>query len=452
MLASRIRTVIGFVVSLIATTALALRYSSDSVGCPAGGWDCGSHLAVINALLRGDIFPVIETAASDAGKPQLLYSGILGAHLIAAAVTQLGTGIPRAMLITLDLALLASMLIFSRVLSLTLGRQSLLSWLLFSVLFIPGYCYIASQGFFSLAVAVPFAMFAIYSILRRALWLGFGACLASTFVYPDSAFWLFPFLCIVTLTSHATRLCKFLSVAFTAVLLTPLALQLAHDMAKDGAIYINPTNFFLLPFFLLLAVVPSASSQLKKDNELPKEVLLALLALLSISCWTAVSFLAVGSLKYYAQKQYLWAPMVCCFLIPRLAAASRARILLATSAALSPLWLLSESSINVARFYSTPKAAFSARDEQRVLDILKSPPCPQFVIVGDSAGRRFNNGATFFLSANSYFASLYPDTTVVTLKSGEAFDFVPFLQNYWANRRVKSDDSKDSDATAVCIF
>lgn len=452
MLASRIRTVIGFVVLLIAATALALRYSSDSVGCPAGGWDCGSHLAVINALLRGDIFPVIETAASDAGKPQLLYSGILGAHLIAAAVTQLGTGIPRAMLITLDLALLASMLIFSRVLSLTLGRQSLLSWLLFSVLFIPGFCYIASQGFFSLAVAVPFAMFAIYSILRRALWLGFGACLASTFVYPDSAFWLLPFLCIVTLTSHATRLCKFLSVAFTAVLLTPLALQLAHDMAKDGAIYINPTNFFLLPFFLLLAVVPPASSQLKKDNELPKEVLLALLALLSISCWTAVSFLAVGSLKYYAQKQYLWAPMVCCFLIPRLAAASRARILLATSAALSPLWLLSESSINVARFYSTPKAAFSARDEQRVLDILKSPPCPQFVIVGDSAGRRFNNGATFFLSANSYFASLYPDTTVVTLKSGEAFDFVPFLQHYWANRRVKSDDSKDSDATAVCIF
>jgi hypothetical protein len=71
MLASRIRTVIGFVVLLIATTALALRYSSDSVGCPAGGWDCGSHLAVINALLRGDIFPVIETAASDAGQPQL---------------------------------------------------------------------------------------------------------------------------------------------------------------------------------------------------------------------------------------------------------------------------------------------------------------------------------------------------------------------------------------------
>ncbi len=436
---------------LCVVAALSVRYLSDGIGCPGKGWDCGSHLAVINALARGDLFPYVQSSGLEAGEKGLLYSGILGSHLIALAIAQLGTGLPRAMQMTLDLALLASLVVFWRFLSWSLNRQASLAWALFLALFVPGFCYISSEGFFSLAVSVPFVMLAILLVLQRSLWSGLLAALVSFVVYPDSAFWLLPFLCCVTFRSGASRPLTWLSAAATAIVLPLFSIFLAAELPKDGAIYLNAASFLLIPVLFLVAVTPAQRPWALRLRELPDQALLLLFGFIGMSCWSLVSYVSWGTLKYYALKQYFWAPVLCCFCIPWLLKSGRTRAIVALLLALSPVWLLSPSALVFMGSYSKSRTAFSASDERRVLSVTASPPCPDFIIVGDRAGRMYNNGATFFLSANSYSASLYPSSTVVRLKSGASFDFVRLLQLYWSHAGAAPRALQAPNGTQVCI-
>jgi hypothetical protein len=410
---------------------LLVRWLPEASAFPGEESDYGSHIAIINWLATRPTWPP-------------LYNGILGAHSLAALLHLVGLTIPKAMLITADVAICLYFFALVRIVA-PLGRAqtaaalvtaALVSVPLLSTMLRDGFFGpVVANGFFAMGIAATLRANAPpsrSSLLAALLWFGAG-----TITYPDAFLWCIPFLSIMSFGSlrRGWWLVGFvLAMGFECILLSRL-LGIV-DQAGGGNLDWNMTSAIALLWALLFFAGDAGS-----DSHQRFRVLLSLyLGVAALVC--SYSVFRTGSMGYYSRKllysMVLFAPLLAAHAWR--AVPSR---LISASVLVGLVWFLPitlrETMLNSYRRMTDPVSDFDASDEQCVLGAqaqAKRLSCKHLIVVPGAQKGEFDTWGQRILrimAANSYTQEYDPNSALL-----RAFD-QPLANSFKLADLLRSD-------------
>jgi hypothetical protein len=392
---------------LVVALGLSVRWFGEGVGFPSEGWDYGSHLVLLNELMRGHLFP--EWGGGTGSVHVLatwlpLYHGILGAHFFSACLVWLfGITAPKAMLIVGDLSLALYLGVIASFLYQSKSRFTVFVGAMLVMLFaVPAFTSAVEFGFFSQISSFGFYALSLWFLERRQFKTSAFVLAWAGFTYPDGLMWFMPVMTMAFTGGASFReLAKRPFAAFFGLIIptTLFFIQLVRQVLPGAVAPVYSAALLFLPVFIIGVRAQDLSSERK---------LLARLTFLVMVLTALVSLLVDASdLSYYAAKNFYWAALLLPLLIGDRGLGIRQKgLIVIASVTLAALPGLNEwRNWSSVERYVFARSLFTDHDAKEISRIGQSRSCSRVLVLPPCS---IEDKSPFVLAANSIFPVIVP--------------------------------------------